>query len=202
MRDRIALYSYQMSSVLRAVPFQTVARSAELLLDCHRGGRTIFVLGNGGSAATASHFACDLAKGTRIEGVPSFRVVPLTDNVPLITAWANDTTYDRVFAEQLSALTRPGDVLVAISASGNSPNVLEAARAARCSGATTISWTGRTGGALYKLSDLTIRVPSDVIEQVEDVHLIIGHSICVAMREQLRAEFEPQPVQAEVASAV
>jgi D-sedoheptulose 7-phosphate isomerase len=121
-------YCLELAAVTVAMPFGEVARVADVLLDCHRCGGTIFVLGNGGSAATASHFACDLAKGARAGGLPPFRVVPLTDNVPLITAWANDTSYEQVFAEQLAALVRPDDVVVAISASGNSPNVLAAAR--------------------------------------------------------------------------
>jgi D-sedoheptulose 7-phosphate isomerase len=180
-------YCLELAAVTVAMPFGEVARIAEVLLDCHRRGGMIFVLGNGGSAATASHFACDLAKGARASGAPPFRVVPLTDNVPLITAWANDTGYDRVFAEQLAALVRPNDVVVAISASGNSPNVLAAARVAREAGALVVALTGRSGGNLRALADLTLRVPSDMIEQVEDVHIAIAHGLCVTLRHALRA---------------
>ncbi len=186
-RDDIARYYAAMAGLMGAMPVEAIAGAAELLLDCHRRGGTVFVLGNGGSAATAAHFACDLAKGTRTPGVPPFRVAALTDNVPLLTAWANDTSYDRVFAEQLAALVRPGDGVVAISASGNSPNVLAAARVARESAARTVALSGRTGGRLARLADLTIRVPADPIEQVEDAHVIIAHSLCVALRERLRA---------------
>ena len=168
------------------MPLGLLESAAEVLLACHRRGGTVFVLGNGGSAATASHFVCDLAKGTRIDGLPAFRVVSLTDNVPLMTAWANDTSYDRVFAEQLSALVRPGDVVVAISASGNSRNVLAATRVARQLGATTIALTGQSGGRLGRLAELTIRVPARSVEQVEDAHLAIAHSLCIALRAQLR----------------
>ncbi len=84
---------------MQSMPFDTLVSAAELLLDCYRRGSTVFILGNGGSAATASHFACDLAKGTRTSGLPAFRVMPLSDNMPLLTAWANDTSYDRVSAE-------------------------------------------------------------------------------------------------------
>ncbi len=100
---------------MQEMPFDTLVSAAELLLDCYRRGSTVFVLGNGRSAATASHFACDLAKGTRTSGLPAFRVIPLSDNVPLLTAWANDTSYDRVFAEQLTTLARPADVVITIS---------------------------------------------------------------------------------------
>ncbi len=186
MRNDIALYWGELGEMVAAMPVAAAARAAELLLDCHRRGGTVFLLGNGGSAATASHFACDLAKGTLAEGAPAFRVVPLTDNMPLMTAWANDTSYERVFAEQLASLVRAGDVVVLISASGNSPNVLAAARVARDAGAISIAWTGATGGKLAARCDLAIRVPSPSIEQVEDAHLMLAHSLCVALRARLR----------------
>jgi D-sedoheptulose 7-phosphate isomerase len=116
------------------------------------------------------------------------RVVPLTDNVPLITAWANDTDYEEIFAAQLGALVQPNDVLVAISASGNSPNILAAARVARRARATVIGLTGASGGWLAPLSDVVVRVPLQSIEQVEDAHLIVAHSLCVAIRERLAEE--------------
>jgi D-sedoheptulose 7-phosphate isomerase len=188
LRAPIERYWSELATTLQSMPFHMVARVGEVLLDCYHRGGTVFVVGNGGSAATASHFACDLAKGTRVEGLPRFRVVPLTDNVPLLTAWGNDTSYDRIFAEQLENLVRPGDVVILISVSGNSPNVLAAARAADECGATTIAWTGRTGGVLRRLSDLTVRAPSDSVEQVEDAHLAIGHSVCVVLRQHLQHE--------------
>jgi D-sedoheptulose 7-phosphate isomerase len=187
MHDEITTYWDDLRHTLAAMPLPLVSQTAELLLACHRRGGTIFVLGNGGSAATASHFACDLAKGTRAEGVAAFRVFPLTDNMPLVTAWANDVSYERVFAEQLGALVRPGDVAVLISGSGNSPNVLAAARTARSAGALTIAWTGATGGKLARLAEVVVRVPSPSIEQVEDAHLMLAHSVCVALRARLRA---------------
>ncbi|MER3399651.1 MAG: phosphoheptose isomerase [Thermoflexus sp.] len=147
-----------------------------------REGRMIFLCGNGGSAATASHFACDLAKGTRRPGAPMLRVVALTDNVPLLTAWANDTDYRHVFAEQLRPLVRPGDLLIAISGSGNSLNVLEAVRAAREAGAFTIGLTGFQGGRLREEVDLCLVVPSTCMEQIEDVHLILHHTITTVLR--------------------
>jgi D-sedoheptulose 7-phosphate isomerase len=158
-----------------------------MLLDCQAKGHIVFTVGNGGSASTASHFACDLAKGTRAGGPPTFRVVALTDNLPVLTAWANDCGYDRVFAEQLAALAQPGDVLVAISASGNSPNILAAAAEARALGMATVALTGRHGGRLARLADQTVRIPSDQIEIVEDAHLVIAHSLCVAARQTLAA---------------
>jgi D-sedoheptulose 7-phosphate isomerase len=178
-------YWREVAQVATAIDLDRLEAAAQVLLDCEARGRVVFVAGNGGSAATASHFACDLAKGTRQDGPPTFRVVALTDNVPLLTAWANDTTYDRIFAEQLASLARPGDVLVAISASGNSSNILEAAHTARSHGVAVIGLAGRTGGELAALADVLVTVPSDRIEIVEDAHLIVAHSLCVAARERV-----------------
>src|SRR5579883_3265287 len=99
MRSELERYWRELARGMRLMPFAALERAADLLLDCHRRGATIFLAGNGGSAATASHFACDLAKGVRAGGLPPFRVVALTDNVPLMTAWGNDTDYQRIFAE-------------------------------------------------------------------------------------------------------
>jgi D-sedoheptulose 7-phosphate isomerase len=188
VRRELERYWGELASVARAMPFDALAALVGLLLDCRRRGGTVFIVGNGGSAATASHFACDLAKGTRTAGLAAFRVVPLTDNVPLLTAWANDTSYERVFAEQLEPLVAHGDLVVAISTSGNSPNVIAAAEVARRAGAATVALTGRSGGQLGRRADLTIRVPAGSIEQVEDAHLAIAHSLCVALRQALREE--------------
>lgn len=190
LRDDLEQYSSELTGAIGALPFAHLVHAADWLLECHRRGGTIFIAGNGGSAATASHFACDLAKGTYTPGLPAFRVIPLTDNVPLLTAWANDTSYERVFAEQLAALVRPGDVVVLISASGNSANVLAAAQTAREAGAAAIALTGQRGGRLAARADLSIRVHGQSVEQVEDLHLIIAHSLCVALRARLRAEAE------------
>ena len=186
---RVSLRDYwrEVADVASAIDLSGLEEAARTLLSCQARGRVVFAVGNGGSAATASHFACDLAKGTRGDGAPTFSAIALTDNVPLLTAWANDVSYDRVFAEQLASLARPGDVLVAISASGNSPNVLAAAETARAGGLVSIGLTGREGGRLAALVDTVVHTPSDRIEIVEDVHLIVAHSLCVAARERLAA---------------
>ncbi len=186
MYDEIEQYWHELATMMQAMSFDMLTKAAELLLDCYRRGSTVFILGNGGSAATASHFACDLAKGTQVRGLPAFRVISLNDNVPLMSAWANDTNYDRIFAEQLSTLVRAGDIVITISASGNSPNVLAAARMARKAGAITLAFTGKDGGKLSRLADFAIYIPSASIEQVEDAHLVIAHSLCVVLREKLR----------------
>ena len=179
-------YWVEATRVTASIDLDRLEAAATMLIECQARGRVVFAAGNGGSAATASHFACDLAKGTRAGGPPTFRVVALTDNMPVLTAWANDNGYDQVFAEQLESLARPGDLLVAISASGNSPNILAAAASARAHGVKVIALTGRTGGKLAQVADVVVTVPSDCIEVVEDAHLIVAHSLCVATRERLK----------------
>lgn len=173
-----------MEAVLRAMPTPEIAAAIDLLLRAYRGDRQVFLVGNGGSAATASHFACDLAKGTRKPDRRPWRVIALTDNVPLLTAWANDVSYEEVFARQLDSLVNPEDVLVAISGSGNSPNVLNAVRVGRERGAATLGITGGSGGALASLVDLCITVPTQEMHFIEDAHLIVAHLISCCLREE------------------
>ncbi len=163
-------------------------RLVRVFLRARAEDRTIFFLGNGGSASTASHFVTDIAKvagGTEPRGKGArFRCVALNDNVPGLTAWANDTDYSKVFAGPLRALGEPGDVVVAISGSGNSPNVLEAVRAAREMGLTTIGLTGIGGGKLKDLVDVPVIVPSDSMQHTEDVHLILCHMLTAYFRDE------------------
>ncbi len=181
--------------MLARLPLKEVERLIDLLITANAEGRTIFVFGNGGSAATASHLACDLAKGTILLGARRFRVVSLTDNVPLITAWANDTAYENIFAEQLDALLSPGDVVIGISGSGNSENVLRAIRLANERGATTVGLAGFNGGQLKNLVDVCVHVPHFSMEQVEDAHLILEHMICTALRAEFHAQTTVQTEQ-------
>jgi D-sedoheptulose 7-phosphate isomerase len=190
---RLESYWREVARVAASIDLRALERAAEELLACQERERVVFAIGNGGSAATASHFTCDLTKGTRRGGPATFHAVALTDNVPVMTAWANDNSFERVFVEQLVSLARPGDVLVAISVSGTSPNIVSAVSQARTLGLTVISLTGRSGGTLRTMSDVTVAVPSDSMEVVEDAHLIVAHSLCVAAREQLACA--PQAVE-------
>jgi len=185
LQSRLEDYWQEVAQVAASVDIQALERAAEELLSCQSRERVVFAIGNGGSAATASHFTCDLAKGTRRGGPPTFRTLALTDNVPVMTAWANDYSFERVFAEQLISLAQPGDVLVAISVSGTSANIVSAVSEARARGISVISLTGRSGGKLATMSDVLVTVPSDSMEVVEDAHLIVAHSLCVATREYL-----------------
>ncbi len=181
--DAIRPYLAELDAVLAAVPHRDIDAAVRALLAAYDDDRMIYIAGNGGSAATASHFANDLAKATIVPGMPRFRVVALTDNVPLLTAWANDSSYADAFAEQLIPLIRPGDVFVAISGSGNSENILRAVDVARRSDATVIGLAGFDGGRLRERCDHCIHVPCTVMAQVEDAHLIVQHAICTYLRE-------------------
>jgi D-sedoheptulose 7-phosphate isomerase len=183
--QQVQTYFEQLQKVVANLPSELVEQVITVLLDCARRGNKVFIFGNGGSASTASHFACDLAKNTQIPGAPHFRVMGLTDNMPLMTAWANDTTFDNVFAAQLDPLVEPGDVVIGISCSGNSANVLKAMAIARQRGATTVGFSGDQGGRLKEMVDLCLQVPSPRIEQQEDAHLILEHCICAAIRAEL-----------------
>lgn len=184
--DDIRRYLEEVQGVLDVLPIQSIGDVVDLLLSANYVGSTIFSVGNGGSAATASHFACDLAKGTIVENRPRFRVVALTDNVPLMTAWSNDVAYEDLFVEQLRGLIGRGDLLVAFSGSGNSPNVLRAVELARQMGGITIGLSGFAGGELSTLADVSVVVPCHCMEQIEDVHMVLCHLICTALRERLQ----------------
>jgi D-sedoheptulose 7-phosphate isomerase len=177
---------------LSRLPVDEILRVIETLHAARFAGRQVFVIGNGGSAATASHFACDLGKGTSRPGLPRFRVIALTDNMATFSAYANDVGYECVFVEQLANLLRPGDVVVGISGSGNSTNVLRALEYARHHAAMTIGFTGFDGGLIKDCVDLCVIVPSYCMEQVEDVHLILEHLVCTVLR-QIAASGTPGP---------
>jgi D-sedoheptulose 7-phosphate isomerase len=140
-------------------------------------GRHIFVLGNGGSASTASHFATDLGKGASYNRPERFRVLPLTDSMSTVTAYANDVHYDCVFVEQLKNFARPGDLVVAISSSGNSPNVIRAVEYANEIGCRTLGMTGRDGGKLGPLSQLNLLVSEPHTGRIEDAHMVLCHML-------------------------
>ena len=178
----VAEYFDQVSAVLHALPPEPIAQVIEILARAREQGRQIFIMGNGGSAATASHFCCDLSKGTIQSGKPRFKVIGLADNMALFSALANDWGYERVFDGQLEALANAGDVAIAISGSGNSPNVLRAMHLARERGLTTIGFSGFAGGKLKDAVDVCVVAPCDCMEQIEDVHLVLEHAICTVLR--------------------
>ncbi len=181
--DPIERYLNEVVEMIRGLPRKDIRRVVEAVREAREQNRQLFLLGNGGSAATASHMACDLAKTSSMPGVRRIRAIALTDNVPLITAWGNDASYENVFAEQLANLVQPGDLVIALSGSGNSPNVLRAVKVAKDVGARTVGLTGHPGGKLKGMVDISVVVPSRRIEQAEDAHLILDHLVSVALRE-------------------
>jgi D-sedoheptulose 7-phosphate isomerase len=178
-------YFAQLAKTIESLPFGDMDRLTDVLLTAYEQRRTVFIFGNGGSAALASHFACDLGKGTARGSCRRFRVMALTDNVPLVTAWANDANYGDIFAEQLANFAGPGDVALAISASGNSPNVLRALRGAKQAGSVTAGLTGFSGGRMLALCDACVVVRSENMQIIEDVHVSVAHSIFTCIRARI-----------------
>ncbi len=187
-KTAINTYLEEVQAVLAQMPQEPIARVIEVLMEGLHRGATIFTAGNGGSAATASHFAADLAKGAIVAGKPRFRVIPLTDNVPVITAWSNDVSYEVIFAEQVRNLLRAGDILILISGSGNSPNVLRAAEAAKAMGGITVGFSGYEGGKLAQVVDYPVVVPAHKMKQIEDGHMVLCHLIATILRARLSGE--------------
>ena len=184
-------YIAHLCKTLASLDVDAVADFIELLLHAREAGRTIFFLGNGGSAATSSHFANDIGIGTRSCGKP-FRAISLTDNVAVMTAIANDYSYEDVFVMQLKYQLRPDDIVVGISASGNSPNVIKAIAYANEAGAHTVGLTGFDGGRLRELVHTSLHVPTGKNEYgpVEDVHMVLDHLVGGFLAQACRAETE------------
>ena len=180
--EAIDAYFTELEQMVRCISLLNLQQVLSLLENAYHNGRRIFIMGNGGSAATASHFALDLAKNTIMPGAPRLKAISLTDHVPLITAWSNDTAYEHIFAEQLANMIESGDVVIGISASGNSPNVINALRFARAFHASTIGLLGAKGGKIKELVDAYVLAPGQNIEQEEDAHMILAHVITRHMR--------------------
>jgi D-sedoheptulose 7-phosphate isomerase len=170
-------YKSELLKTIDSIDLDKVNQAIALFQDARARGRHIFVCGNGGSASTASHFACDIVKGASFNRQSRFRIIALTDQLPTLTAYANDVSYDAVFVEQLKNFAEPGDLFLGISGSGNSPNVLRAIEYANKIGCKTIAMTGRDGGKLGPLAQLNIQVPVPHMGRIEDAHMIVCHMI-------------------------
>ncbi len=170
-------YYQTVADVVKKVPAETVNQIIALMNQARAENRRIFLFGNGGSAAAASHITVDLIKSTVQPDRPRLKVICLNDNLPTITAYANDVSYAVIFSEPLASLAEPGDLAIAISGSGNSPNVLKAMDVAQERGLTRVGLTGFQGGKLKNKCNICVVVPSDSMQIIEDVHLIILHSV-------------------------
>jgi D-sedoheptulose 7-phosphate isomerase len=186
--NHIRTYLEQLQQTLDDLPHEPIEQVISLLERSRVERRQVIIMGNGGSASTATHFVCDLAKNTRRADCPRFCAIGLSDNMAIFSAYANDEGYENVFAQQLANIVRPDDVVIGISASGNSPNVVRAIELANELGATTVGFTGFDGGRVGKIVNIHVHVASNVIEHVEDVHLSLEHMICKALREQPLSE--------------
>ncbi|HRQ40396.1 MAG TPA: SIS domain-containing protein [Chloroflexota bacterium] len=184
MNQQINQYIFDLKNTLDMLPLALIDQAIGILHEARLDGRQIFIMGNGGSASTASHFVCDLSKNTRQPSWPHFKVIGLTDNMASFSAFANDEGYASVFAQQLAPFIQPDDIVIGISASGNSPNVLEGMTLANEVGAYTIGFTGFDGGKLSGMVDLDLHVDSHCIEHVEDIHLMLEHLIVSMLRQR------------------
>ena len=180
-------YLVKMRDVLDSMENDLIIKADEIvsiLLEARAGRNTIFFMGNGGSAATASHFVCDLSKGTIVEGTPRFKSMSLTDNTANMMAWANDLSYEDIFVEQLKNLMEPNDVVIGISGSGNSSNVIKAIQYANDNDGISIGLSGYDGGKLLKNAQYNIHVPIFDMQIVEDIHMMIDHLITSLIRNE------------------
>lgn len=180
-------YFFRLQRMLAGVDTAAIARVAEIFHNAWVEGRTVYVIGNGGSAATASHMACDLSKGTAAPGRNRLRVVSLADNVAWLTAIGNDLDYHSIFTEPLENQFRPDDVLLAISASGNSPNIVKAVEWANAHGGKTVAFCGFSGGKINASAQVSVHFPSHDYGPVEDGHLILNHILVEYLRAKIHA---------------
>lgn len=183
-------YKDSLLQVIESIDLERVSRAIEWFREARASGQHIFVCGNGGSASTASHFACDMVKGASFNRSTRFRIMALTDQLPTLTAYANDVSYEAVFVEQLKNFAEPGDLFVGISGSGNSPNVLRTMEHANQACCRTIALTGRDGGKLAPMAKLSIRVPTPHMGRIEDAHMMICHMIAYTFIEEVEKTAE------------
>jgi len=186
--ETVTNYISLLQQTIDQLPKEKIARVIDLLYAARFTGRQVFIMGNGASASTASHFVCDLSKNTRHEGWPRYKVIGLSDNMAVFSAYANDEGYENVFCEQLANLLLPEDIVIAISASGNSRNVVNAIQYAKNQNAFTIGFTGFDGGILGTLADINLHINSNIIEHVEDLHLVLEHMIIKSLKERVRSD--------------
>lgn len=185
IKHNLESYAADAAARLMQTDFAKLAEIGSLLLKAKAEGRTIFLMGNGGSAATASHVTNDLVKGCRVEDTPGFRALCLSDSNALVTCLANDFCYEEIYSILLQTYAKPGDIVLAFSGSGNSPNIIHALNTAKGIGMLAIGLGGRDGGRMKLLCDHILIAPTDSMEMLEDMHLIYFHDLVCAMRPAL-----------------
>ena len=177
-----AAYMAELNAALRDLDQAVVEQMAWAIVDAHAAGHTVFICGNGGSSAVAGHWAADLSKLTALPGQQRLRVMSLTDSAATITAAANDFDYSEIFSDQLRTFMNAGDIVIGISTSGRSPNVLRAMEYANLHGATSIGITGQSGAPLRALASLTLVIASNSVQRIEDVAGVAAHLACLHAR--------------------
>lgn len=185
MKEQIKYYFERLQNTILNIDIVEVENCAKVLLDAYEKGNQIFICGNGGSASTASHFAADINKGVSYALEKRFKIIPLTDNLSTITAYTNDLNYEIIFVEQLKNFFNHGDVLIGISGSGNSKNVLNAIEYVNENKGISIGWTGFSGGKLKEISQFSINANVDDMQISEDMHMIFTHLMMKVLRKQL-----------------
>lgn len=190
VRSQTTAYLAALTAEVNRFDIPVFEKIADALLSARREGRQIFIMGNGGSGSTASHFACDINKGCAVDHAKRFKVICLNDNLPSLLAYANDMGYAVVFEEQLKNFFNPGDLVIGISGSGNSENVLRAIRYAGETGGVTIGITGFSGGKLATLADMALVTGGDDMQRVEDMHMIVVHMLMQVLGRRVGEEVQ------------
>lgn len=189
-RNLILQYLSSIEGILKGIRSDDLEKVIDVVYDAWMQDRQVFLVGNGGGAATAMHFACDLNKTAMVPGKKRMRARSLSDNVSLLTAWANDTHYTNVFGEQLINFAQPGDLVIGFTASGMSPNIVNAIALANEMGCTTVAFVGFDGGTASAIAHHVLHIPSSSYQHIEDVHLLICHAITSALHD--RARHDPE----------
>ena len=185
MKNQINSYLKRLNNTINNLSIEEIEKCAEVLIDAYEKEKNIFICGNGGSASTASHFACDINKGVSYGLDTRFKIIPLTDNFATITAYSNDVSYEVIFLEQLKNFYREGDVLIAISGSGNSKNIINVVEYVNQKKGITIGWTGYDGGLLKKISNYSVNANVMDMQTSEDIHMILVHILMKVLRKKL-----------------
>lgn len=185
MIEQIENYYSKLIKTIEQLDKMEIEICCNVLLNAYQNNRNIFICGNGGSASTASHFACDINKGVSYGLDKRFKVIPLNDNFATLTAYSNDVSYSEVFIEQLKNFASEGDVLIGISGSGNSENVINSINYANSNNITTIGWTGFDGGKLKKIAKHSVNVNFNDMQISEDIHMSLVHIIMKVLRKEL-----------------
>lgn len=189
-RNLILKYLSSVEEILKGIKSDDLERAIDVIYEAWRNDKQVFLVGNGGGAATAMHFACDLNKTAIVPGKKRMRARSLSDNVALLTAWANDTHYTNVFGEQLINFAQPGDLVIGFTASGMSPNIVNAIALANEMGCATIAFVGFDGGTASAIAHHVLHIPSNSYQHIEDVHLLICHAITSAVQDRARHDME------------